>query len=346
MNRYQIKTILKVFIETVVCIIVFNCLSKYYNSLSNIKNQCYVLIILVIGWLNINAIFELINFKKEKNKKLFNIYYINYQKVFEICMLIDNTIKEKAEISYKNEQSDKQSVGFKSEINKSMKLSPMANLENSTTKTYEYKEMQEIKNTNSTYLSKIIDVCKNDDLNDLENGRLIKINNVILEIVNKNDIAQVNSMLSGVFNGNTIPTDSDGQTFNLNINAITNILLKDYKYNLKGTCEGLGEFYISIPIKAEKEFENDYSIYDLEIGKVNIIGIYRTDKYKCSSGNNTFDYLVGIGNQENHIGGDELKSSTPKTTSKKDKNVKKELPYIDLIAIVQDLEISGGNIDE
>ena len=39
------------------------------------------------------------------------------------------------------------------------------------------------------------------------------------------------------------------------------------------------KFYIDIPMKAEKEFENEYSIYDLEIGKVNIIGIYRTDKY-------------------------------------------------------------------
>lgn len=346
MNRYQIKIIVKILIEIIICMIAFFCLTQYYNSLNNIKYQCYGLIVLIIAWLNINGIFEVFNIKKEKIKKLFNIYYINYQKVFEICMLIDNTIKEKAEISYKNEQTDKQLIGLKGEINKRMKLSPNANFENSTTKSYEYKEMQEIKNTNSTYLSKIIDVCENDNLNKIENGTLVKLNNVTLEIINRKDIAQVNSMLSGVFNGNTVPTDSDGQTFNLNINAITNILLKDYKYNLKGNCEKLGEFYVSIPIKAEKEFENDYSIYDLEIGKVNIIGIYRTDKYKCSSENNTFDYLVGIGNQESHMVGDELKSSTTKITSKKDKNVKKELPYIDLIAIVQDLEINGGDIDE
>ena len=55
-------------------------------------------------------------------------------------------------------------------------------------------------------------------------------------------------------------------------------MLKDYKYYLM--CEKDTEkFYIDIPMKAEKEFENEYSIYDLEIGKVNIIGIYRTDKY-------------------------------------------------------------------
>ena len=92
---------------------------------------------------------------------------------------------------------------------------------------------------------------------------------------------------------------------------------------------------------------DDYDLdYRLALEKANIIGIYRTDKYKWSSENNTFDYLVGIGNQESHMVGDELKSSTTKITSKKDKNVKKELPYIDLIAIVQDLEINGGDIDE
>ena len=346
MNKYQIKTIFKVLIEIISCMIIYNCITKYYLSLIIIKYPCYTLFILVIIELNINNIFELVNIKQEEIKKLFNIYYINYQKVFEICMLIDNTIKEKAEISYKNEQADKQSVGVNAEINRSMKIFPTATLENSNTKTYEYKEMQEIKNTNSTYLSKVIDVCKVDELKNLKNGTLVKLDNVTLEIINKDEIAQVNSMISGIFNGNTIPTDSNGQTFNLDINAITNILLKDYKYNLKGKCEKLGEFYISIPIKAEKEFENDYSIYDLEIGKVNIIGIYRTNKYQYNQENNTFNYLVGIGEQKNNIIGDELKNSSSKISIKKEKNNREELPYIDLIAIVQDLDIMEAKNNE
>lgn len=345
MNKYQIKTIFKVLIEIISCMIIYNCITKYYPSLINIKYHCYALFIFAIIWLNINDIFELDKVKKEEIKKLFNIYYINYQKVFEICMLIDNTIKEKAEISYKNEQAGKQSVGVNAEINRSMKILPTATLENSNTKTYEYKEMQEIKNTNSTYLSKVIDVCKIDELKNLKNGTLVKLDNVVLEIINKDEIAQVNSMISGIFNGNTIPTDSNGQTFNLDINAITNILLKDYKYNLKGKCEKLGEFYISIPIKAEKEFENDYSIYDLEIGKVNIIGIYRTNKYQYNQENNTFNYLVGIGEQKNNIIGDELKNSSSKISTKKKNNIE-ELPYIDLIAIVQDLDIEREKNNE
>lgn len=343
MIKNKVKVILKMISEFLICIIVYNCLKKYFLSLENIKWYYYFLSIVSVGLININEIFDMFsNIKRDKNE-LFNIYFINYQKVFEICMLIDNTIKEKAEISYKNEQFNKHSLGVTAKINKNMKLSPTANFENANTKTYEYKEMQEIKNTNSTYLSKIIEVCK---YKNLKNGTLIKINNVKLEIINKEEIAQVNSMLSGIFNGNTIPTDSNGQTFNLDINAITNMLLKDYKYNLKGKCEELGEFYISIPIKAEKEFENDYSIYDLEIGRVNIIGIYRTDKYQYNKENNTFNYLVGIGDQQNNVGGDELKKSNTKSSPKKEKNNNYELPYIDLIAIVQDLDIKGGQDNE
>ena len=63
-------------------------------------------------------------------------------------------------------------------------------------------------------------------------------------------------MLSGIFKESNISTISDGQTLNIDINAIGNILLKDYKYSLKGKIKNT-EFYISIPIKTEKEFEND-----------------------------------------------------------------------------------------
>ena len=346
MTKYKVKVIIKIISEFLIGVLVYNCLKKYFPSLENIQWYCYFLLLVSDVLININDIFDIFNNTKKSQNKLFNIYYINYQKVFEICMLIDNTIKEKAEISYKNEQFDKRSVGLTSDINKSMKLSSTANIENSNTKTYEYKEMQEIKNTNSTYLSKIIDVCKIDNLDNLKNGTLVKLSNVILEIINKDEIAQVNSMLSGIFNGNTIPTDSNGQTFNLDINAITNILLKDYKYNLKGKCDELGEFYISVPIKAEKEFENDYSIYDLEIGKVNIIGIYRTNKYQYNQVNNTFNYLVGISDQQSNVVGDELKKSNTNITPKKKNNNKQELPYIDLIAIVQDLDIIGGQNNE
>lgn len=177
----------------------------------------------------------------------------------------------------------------------------------------------------------------------LDNGSLVKIDDVKLQIVNKDEIAQINSMLSGIFKDSNISTVSDGQTFNIDINAIGNILLKDYKYSLKGIINDT-EFYVSIPIKAEKEFENDYSIYDLEIGKVNIIGIYRTNEYEYKN-TSTFNYLQEIGENEQYMGEELLKSNTPKNKGKTEKrNGKNKSIYIDLIAIVQDLDIIGvGN---
>lgn len=346
MKEYKIKNVCKIIIEVLIVIILFSCIKKYFQIFKDYQISFYFLICLGIVFMNINEIFELFSKEGEGIKKLFNIYYINYQKVFEICMLMDNSIKNKVELNYKNELHEKKSASANVDFNKRLKVLPNVNLENSNTRTYEYKELQEIKNTNSTYLSKLIDYCQDEDCKELINGTLLKINDVTLEIINKDEIAQVNSMLSGIFKDNTIPTDSEGQTFNLNINAITNILLKDYKYNIKGKSEKLGEFYISIPIKGEKEFENDYSIYDLEVGKVNIIGIYRNDKYQYKKNNNTFNYLVDVGENEKQFLGDELIKSNTSNLKKEKKSLLQELPYIDLIAIVQDLNIGGGKKDE
>ena len=157
----------------------------------------------------------------------------------------------------KDEETQKMTLSLGGNMTKDKSsFVPSISNENSTTKTYEYKELQEIKETNSTYLSEIIKKCKRIDDKKLTNGSLIKIDDVQLQIVNRDEIAQINSMLSGIFKDSNISTVSDGQTLNIDINAIGNILLKDYKYSLKGKIKNT-EFYISIPIKTEKEFEND-----------------------------------------------------------------------------------------
>ena len=81
-----------------------------------------------------------------------------------------------------------------------------------------------------------------------------------------------------------------------------------YKYQLCCKTENEDIFYISIPMKLEKEFENDYSILDLEIGKVNILGIYRDEKYRPSKKSswdiiqeqNNNDYILKI--KDNGVG--------------------------------------------
>lgn len=337
----------KILLEIVLILILYHIVGKFFPIILKVSVLCWISIIIIVILFNYNFISTLFIKKeiKEKNS-LFNIYYINHPKVFEICMLINNKRKSQEELSIKDEETQKMTLSLGGNILKNKNyLAPGMSNENLSTKTYEYKELQEIKETNSTYLSEIIKKCKSIEDKDIANGSLVKIDDVQLQIVNKEEIAQINSMLSGIFKDSNISTVSEGQTLNIDINAIGNILLKDYKYSLKGMLKNT-EFYISIPIKTEKEFENDYSIYDLEVGKVNVIGIYRTDEYEYKN-NSTFNYLQEIGENEQYMEDDLLKSNTPKMNKKiEKKSNKNKSVYIDLIAIVQDLKIIGVDENE
>ena len=278
----------------------------------------------------------------DDSKELFNTYYINYPKVFEIAMLIDNKIKINAEESIKKQREYKQNYGIESSFNIN-KLPIKGDLggEYSELTNHEYKEIQEIKNTNSTYLREILKKCKKvENLNNLHNGDLVKIDNVKLKIWNNEEILQANSIISGAFNGNTVNTYSDGQAFKINVNSLTNMILKDYKYYLMCT-KAEEKFYIDIPMSAEKEFENKYSIYDLEIGLVNIIGIYRTEYYDPEN-KTTYSKLQELGNKQN-IEIDEMKSSRETKENRQESIKLGKAPYIDLIAIIQDLSFENGD---
>ena len=242
-------------------------------------------------------------------------------------MLADNKIRVNAEETLKEEKKNKYTWGHPQKMNLESEYSESTN--------HEYKEIQEIKNTYSTYLREVLKNCdKVDSLENLENGQLIRIDDVKLEILNKEEILEANSLLSGAFNGNTLDTYSDGHMFKININSLTNMILKDYKYHLN-CIKGKENFYIDIPMKAEKEFENEYSIYDLEVGHVNIIGIYRTKKYDPNN-KTTYSKLQELGNrQDNDV--DEMKSSRKKEEVVKTTDSLKSSHYVDLIAIIQDL---------
>jgi hypothetical protein len=343
----KFKIIIKFILQILVFLFSYSIFDLFFGSYNEIKYLYILILIIIIVAHNIDNAKTLFNKSAKNMDKLFNVYYINYPKVFEICMLIDNKIKSQVEQKYKNEYLERQSSGLFGEIKKNpLKFGANISEEKSNTKTYEYRELQEIKNTNSTYLSLLMQKCKNKNLSELKNGDLIKIDDVKLEILNKDEIVQVNSMVSGVFNGNTIPTDSDGQTFNIDISSITNILLKDYKYHVICKKTDETDFYMSIPMKINNEFESNYSIYDLEIGKVNVIGIYRTSNYNYKENTSTFNLLQNLGESQQNDTGDQLISST-KTKANINKHDKsKEKPYIDLIAIIQDLDIYDGETNE
>lgn len=335
----KIKWTIKIIIQILVVIIMYIFLDKVLKDLIAIKWLGVIIFGLIILYFDLKEIeIEPI----DDSKELFNTYYINYPKVFEIAMLIDNKIKINAEESIKKQRGYKQNYGIESSFNIN-KLPIKGDLggEYSELTNHEYKEIQEIKNTNSTYLREILKKCKKvENLNNLHNGDLVKIDNVKLKIWNNEEILQANSIISGAFNGNTVNTYSDGQAFKINVNSLTNMILKDYKYYLMCT-KAEEKFYIDIPMSAEKEFENKYSIYDLEIGLVNIIGIYRTEYYDPEN-KTTYSKLQELGNKQN-IEIDEMKSSRETKENRQESIKLGKAPYIDLIAIIQDLSFENGD---
>ena len=335
----KIKWTIKIIIQILVVITMYIFLDKVLKDLIAIKWLGVIIFGLIILYFDLKEIeIEPI----DDSKELFNTYYINYPKVFEIAMLIDNKIKINDEESIKKQREYKQNYGIESSFNIN-KLPIKGDLggEYSELTNHEYKEIQEIKNTNSTYLREILKKCKKvENLNNLHNGDLVKIDNVKLKIWNNEEILQANSIISGAFNGNTVNTYSDGQAFKINVNSLTNMILKDYKYYLMCT-KAEEKFYIDIPMSAEKEFENKYSIYDLEIGLVNIIGIYRTEYYDPEN-KTTYSKLQELGNKQN-IEIDEMKSSRETKENRQESIKLGKAPYIDLIAIIQDLSFENGD---
>lgn len=336
------KFIIKVLVCILTTIMIYLILNKFLNFSLTFKIIYFSLLILTFGYYLLDEYSDLFHKEEDMQKDLFNIYYINFSKVFEIAMLINNKIKTNIELSTKVEEMTKNSNKLSGNIgNKLLNFNSEVGSEDSNIISNEYKEIQEVKNTNSIYLRYILNYCKEiNTFASLNNGDLVKINDVKMKIVNNEEILQANSLISGVFNGNTLSTNADGQMLNLNLNSLTNMILKDYKYFLQCGISNTNEkFYIAIPMKAEKEFENDYSIYDLEIATVNIVGIYRTGEYNIKN-QTTLSKLQELGNNSS-IDEEEIKSSSKKNTESNDRLT--DGAYVDIIAIIQDLSFIEKN---
>lgn len=120
---------------------------------------------------------------------------------------------------------------------------------------------------------------------------------------------------------------------------------------IKGTIgNNTDEILIKIPITFENEFESSYSVDDLFVGKVAILGLYK-GKIKIEELRNSFQFFAEIGNmQKMHSSiqseDDEIQESQyPIPARESDYNYfrssgdGKDYHYIDLLAIVQTVNI-------
>lgn len=278
---------------------------------------------------------------------IFNIYYINFPKVYEIKMMLSNIISlEKEKQTDSTEGSD---IEMRTKLGARFLNIFGAELEGKAKSTgsdsQKVLETFEIKTTKSIILNEVIEKSRNiSKLENIKEGELIQINDVNLSLENEAELRIVKMFTSGSFKGLTVP-GANG----LDFTNLFNSMFKDYAYKMKGNLdEAEDEILVKIPITFESEFESSYCVDDLFIGKVTLVGLYK-GKIKIDSLRNSFEFYKDLGeftnlqNVANHPD-DEIQDSQYSKSSDthlftSSKYNDKEYHYIDLLAIVQNVNI-------
>jgi hypothetical protein len=281
---------------------------------------------------------------------IFNIYYINFPKVYEIKMMLGNVIALSRE--EQTDQSKGKDIDYRGKLGANFltvfNTGIEAGRKNIKSDSQKVLETFEIKTTKSVILNEIIEKSQTiSDFSKLKEGKLIKIDNVNLSLENEAELRTVKLFASGSFKGMNIP-GADG----FDINNLFNSMFKDYAYKIRGTInDSEEELLVKIPHTFESEFESSYSVDDLFIGKVSIVGLYK-GKIKVDSLKNSFEFFQEVGNMQNlnnnqnNEENQEIKDSqyTTKTDNSNHLFVSsnqdnKEFHYIDLLAIVQNVTL-------
>lgn len=276
---------------------------------------------------------------------IFNIYYINFPKVYEIKMMLSNVISLNKEITKDTTGEGQLSMKAKLGINfmdwfKIGEAEAAGEIKGSKAK--KVFETFEIKTTKSVILNDVIEKSKiTNDFSNIQEGELLRIDDVKLSLENEDELRIVKFINSGAFKDLVAPG-----TNGFDMNNLFNSMFKDYAYKIKGSSSGEEEILIKIPLTFESEFESSYSVDDLFVGKVSVIGLYK-GKIKIDDLKNSFQYFQELGQLQNAFPtnkeDEEIEEShykvntTNQTFSFKSSGDGNEYHYIDLLAIIQNV---------
>lgn len=268
---------------------------------------------------------------------LFNVYYMNFSKVYEIKMMLSNVIK--TDETVETGQGDTIDAELQAKMGtKFLKLFSAevgSDIKSGTTDSQKVLENFKVTMTKSLILSEVMEKCKviNAGFDDIAEGQLIRIDNVSLSLENETELRTVKMFSNGSFKGMRLP-----EAGGLDINNLFNSMFKDYSYKLKGEIDGREEkLLIKIPLTFESEFENLYNVDDLFIGNVSIIGIYK-GKTKINGLKNSFEFFQELGQTSSNDSDAEVHNSqysSPTVVKLKSEDDGLDYNYVDLLAIVQ-----------
>jgi len=265
----------------------------------------------------------------------FNIFYLNFSKVYETKMLINNLVSQtitKEQSHYSNSNNE---IGFSNDVF-SLKYG------NNEGEYYKLTETLKVKEEKSVILNKILEHCNTvKKLEDLQEGDLILINDVNIEFFDDEETERMLSLLPKEALSGMVYEGFD----------VSNFILKyfnDSAYHLK--CEfDKKELVFKIPMENSTEFESKYSINDLLIGKLSIVGIYKGEiSEKDFKRSNFLTALEQNNSQHPKDYNNKIISSNEKNHSEdvKDKFDKNELKYLDIFAIIQKINFKEEITDE
>lgn len=269
-------------------------------------------------------------------EKLFNIYYLNLSKVYEIAMILDNKILSNLtrEISNSKESMRERKAEIGANYINTLNSSIGENNSTKSSSSNKVIETLEVKTTKSILLRNIIDTCikVEDKKQQINIGDLVYIDDIKFCLENETELRAFKMLRNDAIKG----LNYEG----LDLNNLITSILNDYSYNLIGNSKNFQkEVLLKIPMLAGNEFENLYTIDDLLIGRVSIIGIYRgiTKITELKNSINTLKNIDEKKSQNNTLNYEVSDGSDLKDDSN-DINNDEDYYFIDIIAIIQNVK--------
>lgn len=267
---------------------------------------------------------------------LFAVYYMNRQKVFETRMLLDNKLKTASSEESQNGSTKDASLSTEVELNPPLLAKLRAKLEGNVSHEKQEKVIDTLEyvNTNSRMLSDIMRHCKvPEDGAKLSEGDLTYVGDVSLELINEEEIRGIMAIMSGTFDGILIPDAG-----NLDIGRMMQSFIGDgAAFKLKGKRGGeKASLYAKIPLDGEEMFESRYTIDDLLIGKVGVVGICK-GKIRPTQLKSPLDYFRQSSGSGHRPQNDVVVCNENLTASSMAGNSahEEEGYYIDILAVIQ-----------
>lgn len=270
---------------------------------------------------------------------LFTVYYMNRQKVFETRMLLDNKLKTAGSEESQSGSSADASLSAEAEFNPPFLAKLKAKLEGSVSREKQEKVVDTLEyvNTNSRMLFDIMKHCKvPEDGAKLAEGDLAYIGDVSLELINEEEIRGIMAIMSGTFDGITVPDAG-----NLDIGRMMQSFIGDgAAFKLMGRrTRRKTPLYAKVPLDGEEMFESRYTIDDLLIGKVGVVGICK-GKIDPEQMKSPLDYFQQQKVLKSGLSDDVIECGEgPGPSTARDGNGHEERGYyIDILAIIQAVE--------